>query len=84
MARTQTDRKNPDGNGLDKNAIVSSASLEALTDTISEYSDKAVASSKKAVDRTVETVKEYPIHSALIAATFGFFAGIVGSKLLKK
>lgn len=72
-------------NSQEKTAqVVNSEQLDNLIETVSNVSDHAVETSRRAVDKSVKIVKEYPIHTAIGAGVLGFLAGVVTNKIFKR
>ena len=62
---------------------MNSEHLDNFIETASNISDHAVETSRRAVDKSVKVVKEYPVHAAVGAGVLGFLAGVVTNKILK-
>lgn len=67
----------------DRSGLISEEQLRSLTNSAQEMSEKALMSSKNAVEKSVNFTKEYPIHTAVGAGVVGFFAGAIINKILK-
>lgn len=66
-----------------KPQVVDSNQLNEIVSTVSDYSERAMEESRKAVDKSVQVAKDYPVHTAIGAGVVGFIAGVVTNKLLK-
>lgn len=70
-------------NGSPSSTALHGEQLDKFIDKMSHASGQAVETTKKAVDKSVHMVKEYPIHSALGAGAVGFVAGYLTNKFFK-
>jgi len=66
-----------------KPQVVDSSHLNEIVSTVSDVSEKAMEESRKAVDKSVQVAKDYPVHTAIGAGVVGFVAGVITNKLLK-
>ncbi len=63
--------------------VVDTSHLNEIVSTVSDVSEKAMEESRKAVDKSVQVAKDYPVHTAIGAGVVGFVAGVITNKLLK-
>jgi len=66
-----------------KPQVVDASHLNEIVSTVSDVSEKAMEESRKAVDKSVQVAKDYPVHTAIGAGVVGFVAGVITNKLLK-
>lgn len=66
-------------NGIDTDKIIlkSEIAIDKLSNSIDELTDKVVKTTAEFSNKTVGTIKKYPLHSALIAGTIGVIAGAI-------
>lgn len=57
--------------------------IEQIMDHANEVSQQAMDTSKKAMEKSVELAKEYPLHTAVGAGVLGFVAGVISNKIIK-
>ncbi|MBD64890.1 MAG: hypothetical protein CME62_06765 [Halobacteriovoraceae bacterium] len=66
-----------------KDLTINERNIEDLVNTVSQFSDQAIENSRVAVDKSVELVKEYPVHAAIGAGVLGFMVGMISKKILR-